>query len=143
MTGICRNSWGRVFDVNGLRIDSELYRKVYSFYPQSECAEWTNQFGVIPGNLYMFGRYGKPLNMQIHDEVVASVPPEEAYDCAFFLKTAIEQTREIPAGSGLFLKVPTEVTIGTTLYGGYEFEQLPGRREFNEKVREVMENAYS
>jgi DNA polymerase I-like protein with 3'-5' exonuclease and polymerase domains len=136
--GICYNSWGRPFDVRNLRIDSELYRKVFSFYPQSECADWTNQYGVKPGNMYMIARYGKPLNMQIHDEVVASVPFEEAWDFAMYIKPMIEQTREIPKGSGRYLTVPTEVTVGGTLYGGVEFEKIPERGEFLAKIKEGL-----
>lgn len=136
--GICRNSWGRMFDVSGIKIDSDLYRKVYSFYLQSECADWTNQYAVIPGHFYMMGRYGKPLTAQIHDEVVASVPLQEAYDFACFIKKAIEQRREIPARSGRWLWVPAEITVGLTLYGGVEFKRLPGRDEFNQKVKESL-----
>jgi DNA polymerase I-like protein with 3'-5' exonuclease and polymerase domains len=135
---ICYNSWGRPFDVRDLRHDAELNRKVYSFYPQSECADWTNMYGVLPGHYYMWARYGKPLNMQIHDEIVASVPLEEAWDFAVYIKQAIEQTREIPAKSGLYLTVPTEITIGTSLYGGVEFEDLPGKEAFIEKAKEGL-----
>jgi hypothetical protein len=102
------------------------------------CADWTNMYGVLPGHYYMWARYGKPLNMQIHDEIVASVPLEEAWDFAVYIKQAIEQTREIPAKSGLYLTVPTEITIGTSLYGGVEFEDLPGKEAFIEKAKEGL-----
>lgn len=136
--GYLVNSWGRIWDIRGLRLDNNLYRKGYSFYMQSECADWTNQYGVLPGNKYMFARYGKPLSMQIHDEVVASVPLEDAFDCAFFLKNALEQTREIPAGIKRMLWVPAEVTISLSMYGGIEFKRLPDRNEFYRRVKEAL-----
>jgi DNA polymerase I-like protein with 3'-5' exonuclease and polymerase domains len=132
---VCYNSWGRPFDVRDYNISADLYRKVYSFFMQSECADWTNQYGVMPGHMYMWSRYGKPLNLQVHDEIVASVPFDEAYDCAMVFKAAIEQTREIPAGSGLKLTVPADVTVSYSLYGGVEFKRFPETRgEFYRKL---------
>jgi DNA polymerase I-like protein with 3'-5' exonuclease and polymerase domains len=138
-SGILYNSWGRPFDVRDFRIDAELYRKCYSFFMQSECADLTNQYAVIPGNTYMLARYNKPLAAQIHDEVVASVPPKEAYDFALYIKNAIEQTREVPARSGRRVLVPAEITVGISLYGGVEFKRLPSREEFDRKVGEYLE----
>jgi DNA polymerase I-like protein with 3'-5' exonuclease and polymerase domains len=140
--GICFNSWGRRFDVRHLRIDADLYRKVFSFFPQSECADWTNQYAVIPAHYWMIAKYGKPASMQIHDEIVVSVPFEGVYDFAVFIKQSVERTREIPAGSGRFLKVPTEVTVSDTLYGGVEFEQIPERGEFERKIKEGLGLCY-
>jgi hypothetical protein len=77
--------------------------------------------------------------MQIHDEVVASVPPAEAYDFANFIRLAMEQTREIPKGSGLRVTIPVEVKVSTTLYGGVEFKRFPERKEFDKKVNEYLE----
>jgi len=112
------NSWGRVWDVTDLRIDADLYRKGYSFPSQSEDADWTNQYGVRPGHFYMMTRYGKPLNMQIHDEV-------------------------IPRGSGLKVTIPVEIKVSTTLYGGVEFKRFPERGAFDKKVNEYLEKEKS
>ena len=83
--GILHTSWGRRIDLRNRRVDDDLYREAYSFYLQAECADWTNQYGFIPGTYWMLGKYGRPLNAQVHDEVIASVPIVEAYDFAFFI----------------------------------------------------------
>jgi len=126
------SSWGRRLDLRLRRVDNELYREAYSFYLQVEAADWTNQYGFIPLSWYMQGRYQKPLNAQVHDEVIASVPLLESYEYAKFAVQSFEQTREIPAGSGNYLCVPATVTVGRS-YGdknGVEFKRLPERDDF-------------
>lgn len=130
--GVLENSWGRKLDYRRRRICDDLYREAYSFYPQSECADWINQYGFIPGTGYMLQRYGKPLNAHIHDEVMASVPFEEVWDFSLFITMALEQRREIPRGSGNWLVVPASITIGRN-WGdqkGVEFNKLPRKEEF-------------
>ena len=84
----------------------------------------------------MLQNLGKPFNAHIHDEVIASVAIEKAYDFAFFIVAALEQRREIPMGSGNYLTVPAEITVGRT-WGdpeGVEFATLPRRGEFCETL---------
>lgn len=133
-TGILVNSWGRRYDVRGLRVDSDLLRGCYSFFMQSEGAGWTNQYLFIPGSKYMWEKYKKPLNLQIHDEVVASVPPEGLYDYCKFIAENGEKPREIPANSGTYLTIPLGITISDTLYGGIEFKRFPSKKEFEEQL---------
>ena len=131
-TGILTTSWGRRLIVKGRRVDNDLYREAYSFYLQAEAADWTNQYGFIPASHWMQARYGKALNAQVHDEIIASVPIEGAWEYAQFVVQCFEQVREIPAGSGQWLCVPAEVTVGRS-WGdtkACEFKSLPGREEF-------------
>jgi len=136
--GVLETSWGRRLDLRGLRIDDDLYREAYSYYMQAECADWTNQYGFIPGSHYMMGRYGKPLNAQVHDEIIASLPVQDTYEYADFIVKCFEQYREIPRGSGNYLCVPASVTVGRS-WGdkeGVEFKSLPHRDDFfNELVK--------
>ena len=125
--GLLITSWGRRLDVRGRRIDADLYRESYSYYLQAEAADWTNQYGFLPGNYWMLGRYGRPLNAQIHDEVIASVPLDESWEYAQFMARSMEQNREIPAGSGNYLCVPASVTVARN-WGdekGVEFKTFP------------------
>lgn len=136
--GILFNSWGRRFDVRNIRIDDNLKRKCYSFYPQAECADWTNQKLLKPAYKYMMAKYGRPPNLQIHDEVVASVPLSGIYDYCMYTKEKCEEVREIPAGSGQTLTIPLEVKISDTLYGGIEFSQIPEKKIFEAQVKEYL-----
>ena len=102
------------------------------------CADIENMWGVVPCDMYMMARYGKGLNAQVHDEVIASVPVEEAWDFAMFAKVSIERKIEIPKGSGNCLVVPAETTVGMSYGEGVEFKRLPEREEFDEKVRRYL-----
>lgn len=130
--GILKTSWGRRLDLRRRRIDDDLYRIGYSFYLQAEVADWTNQYGFIPGTYYMLERYNRPLNAQVHDEVIASVPLLEAWDYAMFITESLQKKREIPVGSGNYLTIPAGITIGRSWGdpGGVEFKRMPGREEF-------------
>jgi DNA polymerase I-like protein with 3'-5' exonuclease and polymerase domains len=136
--GVLFNSWGRRYDVRNLRIDDELLRGCYSYYMQSECADWTNQWLFLPAYKYLMKHYNKPPNLQIHDEVASSVPPDGLYDYCQYLVESGEQAREVPAGSGRKLVIPLDVTISDTLYGGIEFSPLPDRQEFNERIKDYF-----
>lgn len=135
--GVLVNSWGRRWDVRWRRIDADLYRAAYSFYLQSEVADWVNQYGFIPGTHYMLSKYGKPLNAHVHDEVIASVLKEDAFDYSWFIVNSLQQRREIPKGSGRILCIPAGITVGNS-WGDkrIEFKRLPGRDEFYKKLEE-------
>ncbi len=131
-TGILHTSWDRRLDLRLRRIDNELDREAYSFYLQAEAADWTNQYGFIPASHWMQAMYQKPMNAQVHDEIIASLPLLGTYEYAQFVVRSFEQWREIPAGSGNWLCVPATVTIGRS-YGdkkAVEFKKLPHRDDF-------------
>ncbi len=136
--GILGNTWGRIIDFRDYTIDHNIYRKGYSFYLQSENADLLNQRGVI-----FFYRLKKDhqlkseMNLQVHDEVIISCPPDEAYFVSKSLVESLETPRRI---MGNMLRVPANLTIGTTWDSKdcYEFAELPGEDEFNEKIKEMM-----
>ena len=136
--GVLTTSWGRRLLLKGRRIDESLYKEAYSYYLQAEAADWTNQYLFIPTYHYMIGRYGKAPNGQVHDEVIACVPVEDAWELAMFMQKAAQQTREIPKGGGNWLTVPAEVSIGRS-WGdkeAIEFKEVPGRDVFYQQLKE-------
>ena len=138
--GVLVNSWGRRLDfrltkepMTTIRIDDDIYREAYSFYMQSECADWTNQYLFIPTYYYMMQRYKKPASAQVHDEVIICVPWKDSYEMAYFMLMAAEQTREIPANTGNYLCVPAEITVGKNWADNrFEFKTLPSKQEYEE-----------
>jgi DNA polymerase I-like protein with 3'-5' exonuclease and polymerase domains len=134
--GVLVNSWGRRYDIKGLRITGDLLRACYSFYPQAENADWTNHYGMVPSHYYMWAKHGKTNSVQIHDEVVVSLPFKAIYDYCVFIKIALEQKRVI---RGHQIWIPAEITISDTLYGGIEFEKLPEKSEFEKQLKEYFE----
>lgn len=130
------NSWGRVWDVSHEFFDDDLYRRGYSWYPQSEDADWLNQYGFKPTYLYLKNNQLRSrINLQVHDEVIVSCPPYEAFEVANYTVSALEQKREL---FGNILRVPACVTLGWNWHEGVEFKRMPSREEFNETVTRVF-----
>ena len=131
------NSWGRVWDLKWDRIDDELYRAAYSFLPQSEVADLLNQWGLVPTYYYLKSLTGRPPNIQVHDSMLTSVAPQDAYDVAVFIAKSLERPR-LYAGNQLV--IPVEFKLGLNWGAdekageGFEFKRLPSRAEFEEKA---------
>ena len=73
----------------------------------------------------------------MHDEIIVSCPPEEAYLFTTFIVNQLEQPRYY---LGNKLVVPAEVTVARSWKDStYEFKALPGEKQFNEVVWAVYE----
>lgn len=129
------NTWGRRWDVRYDRLDDDLFREGYSFLPQSEVADHMNQRGVIPVYRYVKDLLGHPPNLQCHDSLLVSVPPQHAYDVAVFMRKSLERPILL---AGQKLVIPVEFKLGLNwgasekLQEGHEFARLPSREEFTE-----------
>lgn len=136
------STWGRTLDFRYDRLEDDLFREAYSFLPQAENADLMNQWGLIPFWKWMKERVGRPPNVQVHDSLLASLPPELCYDAAVFLRDRLERPRRY---AGELLSVPCEFTLGTTWAGDIDFKQLPDRDTFTDaaitvakKIQESM-----
>jgi DNA polymerase I-like protein with 3'-5' exonuclease and polymerase domains len=140
--GVLVNSWGRRLDLRKRRIDDDVYREAYSFYMQSENADWTNQYLFIPMHYYMMATYGRPCNAQNHDEVIVSAPYKDSYNLSKIMVVCAEQKREVPAGSGHYLTAPAEIIVGNS-WGDkrFEFKQLPTEKEYFEQTEPLRDVA--
>lgn len=123
------NSWGRRIDFTYDRLDDNLFRQAYSFLPQSEIADLMNQRGVIPVTRYCLATLGHAPNVQVHDSLLISCWPHQAYDLAECIRTNLEQPLLI---NGTRLSIPVEFKLGRTWAGDVEFKRLPSRAEFTE-----------
>jgi len=131
------NSWGRVWDIGYAHFDDDLYRRAYSFWPQSEAADLLNQRGLRPiWNYIKLHGLRSRVNLQEHDEVIVSCPLHEAYGVAETLVVWLERPRVLFGNS---LRVPACVTVGSSWAGGHEWKRLPGEEEFREVCEKVME----
>lgn len=135
------SNWGRVWKCRYDRFDDDLYRRAYSFNPQADAADHLNQWGFKPlHNLLNDRKMGSRIVLQVHDEVVVSCPPGEAYAVAVFLVTQLQRPRYY---FGEQLVVPATVTVGKSWADErYEFKRLPGEGRFNEVVMAVWEEMY-
>lgn len=136
------NSWGRVWDVAAEFFDDDLFRRAYSFWPQSEAADLLNQWGLKP--IWGYIKNNNMLshvNLQVHDEVITSCPPHEAYSVALFLVKSLERPRVL---WGNELRVPACVTVGMSWdtdeskNDWCEWKRLPEREEFEAKCQMIL-----
>lgn len=135
------NSWGRRVHYQYERFNDALYRKGYSFYPQSEVAGF--MAARVLSKFSRFYKLAQPFveagelkkNAEVHDSLFMSAWPEIAYDATFALVNSLEKPRVMYGGE---LVIPCEITIGKTWKGSKEWKRLPSREEFDEGVREVL-----
>lgn len=131
------NSWGRIWDVRWEWFSDDLYRRAYSFLPQSETADLLNQWGLIPLHRHLQAlatrvQDAPRLVMQIHDALLVSTPPAYAYELAVFLQRNLERTRTLT--NGVELSVPVTFKVGRTWAGDFEMNQLPTEEEFRARI---------
>ena len=133
-----KSNWGREWQCTYDRYDDDLYRRAYSFNPQADAADWLNQWGLKPLHyLLTHSDMLSKINLQVHDELIVSCPPEEAYAVALYLVAHLEQPRYY---FGNQLIVPACVTVAKSWKDDrFEFKRLPTQKKFNEIVYAVLE----
>jgi len=124
------NNWGRVWRLEGTMLDADTYRQGYSFNPQSDVRDLMSQWGIIPLVSYLKDKRAR-INADMHDGLLISSPPEEAYDISAFITEQLERPRFY---FGKPLIIPVTITISRTWKGGTEFSPLPDRTEFNNAI---------
>jgi hypothetical protein len=130
-----------VVDYNGYHLNRDLWKKGYSFYLQSEAADHTNQLGIKAGYRWIVQHNARTrLNMQVHDEVVASCPlngMDESYAFVKYLVQSLETPRVV---MGHTLVVPACLTVARSWDSkdGYEFERFPTYKQFVKGVEGIM-----
>lgn len=135
-TGQLTNSWGRTLSFKGERMNDDTYRAGYAFIPQSEVGDLLNQWGLVPlWNWLRKERMRSRINAQIHDALLISARPDEAYDIACFVAEHLERPRTY---NGVDLSIPVEFALSMTWKKDHELKRLPDRQTFNTIVRELM-----
>lgn len=127
------NSWGRVIDFRYDRLDDELYRRGYSFMLQSECADWLNQWGLVPLWNCISVVNDVRIAAQIHDALLISVVPEKAFAVYQLLQAALEQPRRYGT---VELTIPAIPKLGRNWSEMVEFKKPPTEKEFTEVAHE-------
>lgn len=122
------NSWGRVIRFQYDYLEEPLYRELYSWLPQANVADLTDQWGFVPLDAAIqAGTFDARINLQGHDALVVSVTPTQAYDVALFLQQRMERSQ---CYWGNELAIPLEFSIGSTWDFEKSWKRLPSREEF-------------
>lgn len=121
------NSWGRSLSFEHERLGDALYQAAYSFPMQSEAAGLIAQMGVIPAFNYLKERGAKSrLVLQVHDSLLFSVEPTEAWDLYSFVCTSLARPLQLPGGP---LPVPLECSAGRSWTKELELKKPAKNRE--------------
>jgi DNA polymerase I-like protein with 3'-5' exonuclease and polymerase domains len=138
------NSWGRVWDVTYEKMDDDLYRRAYSFLPQSEVADLLNAWGLVP--IYNYINAHLPINSarivaQVHDSVLISCVPEAGYALIEHLHENLTAPRTYASRTGQrTLSMPCEFKIGKTWKGDHTFASLPLPTEYDAAIDALLYN---
>lgn len=125
------NSWGRRLEFHYERLDDETVRRGLSFPMQSEAADLMQQCGLLPTYEFLVNsKLDAKLHQPVHDELVISCWPEDAYSIASFVAGSLEICRELPVTNRppditVPLVVPVTFKMGKTWKGTVEFDRLP------------------
>jgi DNA polymerase I-like protein with 3'-5' exonuclease and polymerase domains len=133
------STWGDIWRCTYDRFDEVLWGKVYSWLPQTECARQMNHWGFEPMFAYLAAE--KPwahINLPVHDSLLTSCRPNDAYDIAAFIKATFERARYY---FGEPLTVPVTFKLGENWAGRYEFDDLPSRAEFTAAADDCQRRA--
>jgi DNA polymerase-1 len=131
------NLWGRELTFPWDRFSDEMFREAYSFPMQSNCADWMNLYGVIPLHQWLTERNAKSrLLLTVHDSLLLSLHPDEAWDLLSFIVPSLEAPVQYPAGP---LVTPMEIAIGKN-WGdkSIEFKKPPDPQELQAALTEIL-----
>lgn len=136
-----QTSWGRYVTFEYDQMDDELYRFAYSYVPQSEIGDLTNQWMVKPLHHAIKEHSLKSnLIMQVHDAVIVDAVPEECWSIMRFVKKNVERPRRygFTFGRDVELVVPCEYGIGRTWKKATEWKTLPPKEEVSDTIKEML-----
>lgn len=138
------NSFGRILPFEFDRFVDETYRKVYSFFPQADCADWMNVQGFTPLWYWLQAQNARAdffgcIHIQGHDSLFGSVRPENAWELVNFLGPSLEQQRNYVFSKWVEpLVIPATLKIGTSWEGKLEWKAMPSREEFEAGVATLV-----
>ena len=130
------NTWGRFIYYDYATINHDLFREAVSWILQSEAGGILMQYGLLPTWHYLKRINGGRMHVPVHDSLLVSCTPEDAWLIADFIKNHIERPRVYLGNS---LTVPVEFSLGWNWEMQYEFKQLPPAREFTEAAQACAE----
>lgn len=128
-------SFGRMLDMSQATLNDEAWKSAVAFRPQSEAASIIN-LALGDVSVWLVGNaLSSSLIAQVHDELLFSCPPDEAFAVYQQAKKCMEKAYLI--GETL-LSVPAQVKVGSRWKGMHEWKQPPSEQEFTSKVEEYL-----
>lgn len=122
------NAWERTIMFPYDKPGEDWYRRLYAWRPQSDIARHLNYAWICLDRWLEETGYVSQINLQLHDALILSCPPEESYDVMNALVTFCEEPHMY---YGELLSVPAEIKLGLAWGTGKEFKEKPTREEWD------------
>jgi uracil-DNA glycosylase family 4 len=132
------NSFGRKIVLAKGQDLSELFRQGYSFFPQSDCADWLHSRARTIANLYRTAGIPAKIVLFVHDEIVISVPPKWAWPAASVALSVLEEPVVI---AGSTIRIWCELSLGSSWDCEYSWKELPSYQEFTSALETLVDKA--
>lgn len=133
------NAWERIIMFPYDKPGDDWYRRLYAWRPQSDIARHLNYAWVQLDQWLEEGKYESKANLQLHDALILSCPPEESYDVMDALVTFCEKPHMY---YGELLSIPAEIKLGLAWGTGKEFKEKPSREEWNSALDTLLDRAH-
>jgi DNA polymerase I-like protein with 3'-5' exonuclease and polymerase domains len=136
---------GHRLDFTHVKRDQRAFRQGYMFIPQSTVPMIMNQYGMVP--LYWEIKdqgWRAKIRNQIHDELLISVHPEDAYEVATFLGRSLMQPVEYTDLTihrrKQSMTIPSTLAVGVNWGTSHEWKAEPSRKEFERVLEGLLSN---
>lgn len=134
------NPFGHELNFAYARPESKTFRQGYMFIPQTIPPTLINQYGWLPFEAAKIKwRWDARVANQIHDELLFSVNPADAWDVMCFMRESLERPVWYPdlthKETARPMTIPVSVKIGSNGGNLYEFDRPPTKKAFMEVVR--------
>lgn len=139
------NPLGHYLNFEHVRLDTRAFRQGYMFIPQSTVPMLMNTLGMVPlYNAIEERGWRARIRNQIHDDLLVSVHPDDAWEVASFLGKSL--VKEIDYPDLTIHRTPRPMAIPSTLKIGlswgkcHEWKDEPSQREFERVVEGMLSN---
>ena len=143
-----QNPFGHQLDFTVVKKDARAFRQGYMFIPQSTVPMIMNQWGMVPLYHEIKERgWDAKIRNQVHDSLLVSVHPEDAYDVATWLGQSL--VREVEYADLTVhrkkraMAIPSTLAVGLSWGDKHEWKRDPSRREFERVVEGLLSNAHA
>lgn len=142
---VLRNPLGHRLDFTLAHKDGHCWRQGYMFIPQSTVPMIMNQWGMVP--LYHEIReqgWRAKIRNQIHDDLLVSVHPEDAWDVAQFLGASLVREVQYPDltihRTPRSMAIPSTLKLGLSWGAATEWKADPSRKQFERVLEGLLSN---
>lgn len=145
---ILHNPFGHQLDFSYIRRDNAAFRQGYMFIPQSTVPMIMNRWGMVP--LYRaIKKHGwdAKIRNQVHDELLVSVHPDDAWEVASFLGKSLVRPvsyRDLTIqGETRQMAIPSTLKIGLDWSNLHEWKAEPSQRAFDRQLDVMLDGPVS